>query len=100
APAAMWAANAPTFSPSADTADGRVHLSPANLVSHFHRSLEAATTTRVLRAVLPASPHFTAPDPLPAAPQLSDEGAANFTRFASSAAARGVELFVYGRTAF
>ena len=49
--AAMWVANAATVSPSADTADGRVHFTPANLVSHFHRSLEAPTTTRVLRAI-------------------------------------------------
>ena len=49
--AAMWTANAATVSPSADTADGRVHFTPANLVSHFHRSLEAPTTTRVLRAI-------------------------------------------------
>jgi succinylarginine dihydrolase len=98
--AAMWVANAATVSPSADTADGRVHLSPANLVSYFHRSLEAATTTRVLRAIFADAKHFTVHDPLPAAPQLSDEGAANFTRFASSAGARGVELFVYGRAAF
>ena len=50
--AAMWVANAATVSPSADTADGRVHFTPANLVTHFHRSLETATTTRVLRAML------------------------------------------------
>ena len=30
--AAMWVANAATVSPSADTADGRVHFTPANLV--------------------------------------------------------------------
>ena len=29
---AMWTANAATIAPSADTADGRVHLTPANLV--------------------------------------------------------------------
>src|SRR6188508_1431411 len=28
---AMWTANAATIAPSADTADGRVHLTPANL---------------------------------------------------------------------
>src|SRR4051812_47984080 len=28
---AMWTANAATVAPSADTADGRVHLTPANL---------------------------------------------------------------------
>ena len=45
----MWAANAATVSPSADMRDGRVHFTPANLVSQFHRSLESATTSRILR---------------------------------------------------
>ena len=49
--AAMWAANAATVSPSIDTADGRVHFTPANLDEHFHRSIEAPATTRVLRAI-------------------------------------------------
>ena len=49
--AAMWAANAATVSPSADTADGRVHFTPANLAANYHRTLEAATTARVLRAI-------------------------------------------------
>jgi succinylarginine dihydrolase len=39
-------------------------------------------------------------DPLPAAPQLGDEGAANHTRFAPDATAPGVEFFVYGRHGF
>src|SRR5437773_559405 len=91
--AAMWVANAATVSPSADTADGRVHFTPANLVTHFHRSLEAATTTRVLRALFADARRFVVHDPLPAAHQLADEGAANHTRFAT-----GVEFFVYGRT--
>ena len=96
--AAMWAANAATVSPSADASDGRVHFTPANLVAHFHRSLEAATTTRVLRAVFADEARFAVHAPLPAAPQLGDEGAANHTRF--SVGASGVELFVYGRRAF
>lgn len=98
--AAMWAANAATVSPSADTRDGRVHFTPANLVSHFHRSLEAATTTRVLRAIFADPAHFVVHDPLPAAPQFGDEGAANHTRFATAPDAAGVELFVYGRAAY
>src|SRR5271166_1911208 len=93
--AAMWVANAATVSPSADTVDGRVHFTPANLVAHFHRSLEAATTTRVLRSIFADERRFVVHDPLPAAPQLGDEGAANHTRFDA-----GVELFVYGCTAF
>src|SRR4051812_20244371 len=48
---ATWAANAATVSPSADTADGRVHFTPANLISQFHRSLEPVTTAAALRAI-------------------------------------------------
>jgi succinylarginine dihydrolase len=97
--AAMWVANAATVSPSSDTDDGRVHFTPANLISHFHRSLEADTTTRVLRAIFADVARFAVHDPLPAAPQLGDEGAANHTRFVAAAGARGVELFVYGKSA-
>ena len=82
--AAMWAANAATVSPSADTADRRVHFTPANLVSHFHRAVEAPTTTRVLRAVFADESRFAVHDPLPAAAEFGDEGAANHTRFASA----------------
>jgi len=98
--AAMWVANAATVSPSADTADGRAHFTPANLVSHFHRSLEAPTTTRVLRAIFADDRHFTVHDALPSVPQFGDEGAANHTRFAAAAGAPGIELFVYGRAGF
>jgi len=96
--AAMWVANAATVSASADTRDGRIHFTPANLVAHFHRSLEAGTTTRVLRALFGDTTRFVVHDPLPAAPQLGDEGAANHTRFAGERG--GVELFVFGRSAF
>ena len=95
--AAMWVANAATVSPSADTADGRVHFTPANLVSHFHRSLEAPTTTTVLRAIFNEPARFAVHEPLPAAPQFGDEGAANHTRFAPEGESPGVEFFVYGR---
>ncbi len=98
--AAMWVANAATVGPSGDTADGRVHFTPANLVSHFHRSIEAETTTRVLRAIFADTRKFMVHDPLPAAPQLGDEGAANHTRFAGTGGIPGVELFVYGRAAY
>jgi succinylarginine dihydrolase len=96
----MWVANAATVSPSADTADGRVHFTPANLVAHFHRSLEAPTTTAVLRAIFADAAHFAVHDPLPAAPQLGDEGAANHTRFAVDSNSPGVEFFVYGKHGF
>lgn len=95
--AAMWAANAATVSPSADCADGRMHFTPANLVTHFHRALEAPTTTRVLRAIFADNARFCVHDPLPAAPQFGDEGAANHTRFGQGVDRPGAELFIYGR---
>jgi succinylarginine dihydrolase len=98
--AAMWAANAATVSASSDTSDHRVHLTPANLVSNFHRSLEAPTTTRVLRAIFADDARFAVHDPLPSAAQLGDEGAANHTRFAPTDDAPGADFFVYGRRAF
>ena len=98
--AAMWVANAATVSPSPDTSDSRVHFTPANLVSHFHRALEAPTTTRVLRAIFADPARFAVHDPLPAAPQFGDEGAANHTRFAVSLDEPGIELFVHGRSGF
>jgi succinylarginine dihydrolase len=98
--AAMWVANAATVSPSSDTADGRVHFTPANLVSHLHRALETPTTTRVLRAIFNDPEKFAVHEPLPAAAQFGDEGAANQMRFAGDASLPSVELFVYGRIAF
>src|SRR5678816_4173475 len=35
--ASMWVANAATISSAPDCADGRMHVTPANLVTHFHR---------------------------------------------------------------
>src|SRR5690348_14092554 len=48
---AMWTANAATVAPSCDAADGKVHLTPANLQHMFHRAIEADTTYAVLRAI-------------------------------------------------
>ena len=93
----MWAANAATVSPSADTSDGRVHFTPANLVTNFHRSLEPPTTTRVLRAIFADSRRFVVHDPLPATPAFADEGAANHMRFCIAHDKPALEGFVYGR---
>ena len=98
--AAMWAANAATVSPSSDTADGRVHFTPANLVSHVHRALETPTTTRVLRAIFADADKFAVHEALPATAQFGDEGAANHTLFVADHTERGIEMFVYGRVAF
>jgi succinylarginine dihydrolase len=95
----MWTANAATVSPSADTGDGKVHFTPANLSSHFHRSLEVETTTRVLRAIFADQKHFTVHDAIPFH-SFGDEGAANHCRLAPSHGERGLEVFVYGKSAF
>ena len=47
----MWVANAATISPAADTADGRTHITPANLSRMFHRSIEVDTTASILQAI-------------------------------------------------
>lgn len=94
--ASMWTANAATVSPSVDCADHRLHLSPANLASTLHRSLEADETTRILRAIFANENEFTVHDPLPSAVALSDEGAANHTRLCDKHGNAGIEIFVYG----
>ncbi|MEE9257348.1 MAG: N-succinylarginine dihydrolase [bacterium] len=96
---AMWAANAATVSPSADTADRRVHLTPANLASQFHRSLEAEGTGRVLKAIFRDEAAFAHHPPLPAGANFRDEGAANHLRLCRSHGEAGVEMFVYGSEA-
>jgi succinylarginine dihydrolase len=98
--AAMWVANAATVSPSSDTVDRRLHFTPANLVSHFHRALETPTTTRVLRAIFNDEEKFAVHESLPPTAQFGDEGAANQMRFAGDASVAGVELLVYGRVSF
>ncbi len=93
---AMWAANAATVAPSADTADGKVHFTPANLTAALHRSIEAETTGATLRLIFPEGEHFAHHDPLPASVGFGDEGAANHTRFCAKYGEPGVQLFVYG----
>jgi succinylarginine dihydrolase len=98
---AMWTANAATVAPSTDCADGRVHLTPANLQSMFHRALEAGTTHAVLQAIFSDPARFVVHAPLPGGGQqqlaFSDEGAANHTRlFAGSAF---LHVFAWGQRA-
>ncbi|MFJ2991486.1 N-succinylarginine dihydrolase [Pandoraea sp. NPDC087047] len=95
--ASMWTANAATVSPSADTRDGRVHFTAANLCSKLHRAIEHETTSRVLRTVFADEARFAHHDALPGWPSLGDEGAANHTRLCGAYGERGVEFFVYGR---
>ncbi|QJP74012.1 N-succinylarginine dihydrolase [Burkholderia glumae] len=97
---AMWTANAATVSPSADTGDGRVHFTPANLCSKLHRAIEHEATRRTLSTIFADEARFVVHDALPGTPALGDEGAANHTRFCAAYGAPGVELFVYGRSEY
>jgi len=93
----MWTANAATVSASADTTDGKVHFTPANLASTFHRSLEPEQTGRALRRIFPGDA-FVHHAPLPGGAAFGDEGAANHTRLVARGG--GLEVHVFGRKAF
>jgi succinylarginine dihydrolase len=92
---AMWAANAATVSPAADTDDGRCHLTVANLVTMPHRSHEWPATLAQLRVAF-AHPDFAVHAPVPA--PFGDEGAANHMRLCDGHDAAGIEIFVHGRS--
>ena len=93
----MWAANAATVTPSVDAADGRLHLTPANLVSTTHRSFEHRQTQRILAAMFDDPDRFVVHPALPGAAAFADEGAANHGRFCAAHGGPGTHLFVYGR---
>jgi succinylarginine dihydrolase len=93
---AMWAANAATVSPAPDTADGRCHLSAANLLTMAHRSHEWTGTQAQLKLAFSDTQHFAVHGPVP--PPYGDEGAANFMRLCPSHGEAGLEIFVYGKS--
>ena len=95
----MWTANAATVSPSNDCADGRLHITTANLSNTLHRSIEHPSTNRLLNFIFGDSQHFAVHPALPSQAGMRDEGAANHTRlcplgFESQSA--GLEIFVFG----
>ena len=92
----MWAANAATVSPGPDTADGRTHLTAANLVTMPHRSHEWPQTLAQLRLAFSDQNRFAVHPPVPA--PFGDEGAANHMRLCDSHGSSGVEVFVYGES--
>ena len=96
----MWAANAATVSPSADTQDGRLHFTPANLITTLHRSIEGPQTEAALNALFPDAARFAVHAPLPAQSVFADEGAANHVRLCAEHGAPGVEILVHGRAGF
>ncbi len=91
----MWTANAATVSPAPDTADGKCHLTPANLVTMLHRAQEWPDTKRMLEVAFGNCDHFTVHDIVPMS--FGDEGAANHMRLCEGHDSAGVEVFVYGK---
>jgi len=92
----MWTANAATFTPSLDALDHKAHITPANLISTFHRSLETQETAQTLQNILPNTNHFIHHSAL--SHTLPDEGAANHIRLSQSHSDPGIHLFVYGKS--
>jgi succinylarginine dihydrolase len=92
----MWAANAATVTPSTDSGDGKVHFTPANLVTTIHRAIECEQTFNTLRQVFADADKFQVHPPLTAHTMFGDEGAANHSRLALSYGEKGIGLFVYG----
>ena len=94
-----WVANAATVSPSADTEDAKIHITPANLPSQFHRSIEAAATSVILKRIFGDEQFFEHHDSLPPNLYCADEGAANHMRLCLDHGEPGLEVFVFGRSA-
>lgn len=93
---AMWVANAATVTPGIDAADGKLHLTAANLFTNVHRRIEAEDTYRVLKSIFAGVPDSLVHPPLSAAAGQRDEGAANHMRLSPSPGGKGLHVFVYG----
>lgn len=93
----MWAANAATVTPSYDSKDGKVHFTPANLMTSAHRAIEHQQTEKLLNTMFNNNYFFSVHSALPSIERFADEGAANHTRLCETYNNEGVGLFVYGR---
>ncbi len=93
----MWAANSATVSPSRDSTDKKVHISPSNLVTMFHRSIEHEFMHRIFKLIFANEEYFLVHEALLSHDLLSDEGAANHNRLCKSHREKGLQIFVYGK---
>ncbi|PWU05418.1 MAG: N-succinylarginine dihydrolase [Verrucomicrobia bacterium] len=94
----MWTANSATCAPSRDTLDGKFHITPANLINEFHRTIETQDRAHLLKHLFSNSNFFTVHSPLKSSLTLADEGAANHTRLCPKHSYQGLHFFVYGRS--
>ncbi len=91
----MWVANMATISPTPDTQDGGLHITPANLISNEHRKQEDDFSYKLLKKIFGEIANIH--QPLRGELRLADEGAANHMRLCESHGKSGVNIFVYGR---
>ena len=94
----MWAANAATFSPSIDSDDQNIHITPANLNTMFHRSIEHQFTKTQLELIFGSAAKVH--DPIRNIMAYGDEGAANHLRLTEKHLNPGFQIFVYGNSSF
>ncbi len=100
AASAMWTANAASISPNYDTQDQLIHMTPANLTTMLHRSIEPSQTEKSLKAAFLGTDYFNIHSALPSHLAFADEGAANHVRLCQNHQSQGVEIFVYGACYF
>lgn len=93
----MWAANSATVTASTDSVDGKIHFTPANMLSNTHRCIEHQATKQCLQTIFNDREYFTVHFALPSQNRFADEGAANHTRLCTDYSQPGISLFVYGR---
>ncbi|MFZ4541531.1 MAG: N-succinylarginine dihydrolase [Rickettsiales bacterium] len=94
----MWSANTGTVTPSADSDDGKLHFTPANLSSHFHRSLEGEFAQKIARNIFHNQDLFCVHNVLSPANGWGDEGAANHMRINCNNNEVATNIFVYGKS--
>jgi len=90
----MWTANAASITAGYDSYDGKVHVTPANLMSQIHRAAETPYVMHFFETYI-ASENIVIHPPLPA--PFADEGAANLIRLEDKEG-RGHYLLAYGRS--
>ena len=90
--------NAATFSPSIDSYDQNIHITPANLNSMFHRSIEHEFTKTQLELMFGGIAQVH--KPIKNISGYGDEGAANHLRVCAQHLMPGFQIFIYGSSAF
>lgn len=91
----MWMANAGHFTPDCDSLDHRIHFTPSNFASQFHRQSECAGHQKMMSTLIQKAIIHN-----PISSKFSDEGAANDVRLCSKEFKRGITLFVYGASIY